>query len=331
MIKVRDPELGISDGVKKETDEIIAKRLFLLGMFFIIISVSIPDGYFQGWIFHLNSSLFENIGAALIIPYLFLSISKVILGPLKTIKRRPKLIRLIESMESEIKILGINLHGAHDHSGKNNQKAVKETMDLMANREPNDKSKHFIYKILLLDPESPFFESREIEENQGKRGRLLGEMKETIENLEKVIDKIQKNNKNIELHCRFYNAMPKQGIICVDGKKVYMGPYFFRIEGFESPWISIEDNNNNNEYFKVCRNEFNYLWDDDNTKSILRIIKNKDGKIEIDTNKTFLKALRAVKLNEDKWYEKWVKSKTYFSWSKKYTRSKQGCIKARKE
>lgn len=146
---------------------------------FVIIAYSVTCRHFGLW-GKEYFSLMENIGAAVLIPGLFLWLQKAITRVVRV--GRPPISEYLRMMESDLRMMGISLYDVHtDERRKYFNEYLRKFFDKKSKRPLR-------FRFLLIDPNSKFLEQRaeaEGEDPKKELERLRGEIAETKEELEK--------------------------------------------------------------------------------------------------------------------------------------------------
>jgi hypothetical protein len=107
-------------------------------------------------------------------------------------------------------------------------------------------------RLLTIDPNSPFVIQREKDEM-----KICGEIKQSIEELEKWVNELKKaapNPENVQL--RFYDSMPLDHY-CRQDDNLFIGPYLYGIEGQQAISYEFDCYGMGYEYYT---NYFEHLW-----------------------------------------------------------------------
>jgi len=260
--------------VKARNERRAAWILFCLGTFIIILSV-LPR-FFGLLIAYV--SLFENIGAALIIPFLVLKVTEwVSKKEAKIHEEKPEeLPPLIKDMESEFLRMGISLSDiwaceTSSITGEDFRKSIlkadpKRLGEILKNNKvytaitekARESKTRLSFKFLFLDPDSEFLTQREINEDGKKSGRLKEEVECTQKVLKAIEEAISVLGSSIEFKYHTYNFLPTISLICVD-KRMFIGPYLYGKQGYKTPWIEFSGEEESEAYLEY-KNAFEDIW-----------------------------------------------------------------------
>lgn len=238
-----------------------------LGLIFISLGCHILDSCLE---FDLRSeyyrSLLENVGAALLIPPIFLYVKSKIYRKKIFRENRPETEYLINNMKSELRMLGISLRNVQNEPKRERFKSL-----ILKKISDSEKSKTNIkFKFLLADPDSlkDILEKREKVEDGKIEDRIVGECNRTIEILEGIKGSISVlGAKYVEFDCGTYKdpILPTYSLIWVD-EVMFVGPYLYCKPGYrapigdkqteESPWLEVTDK----KARRAFENDFKELW-----------------------------------------------------------------------
>ena len=184
----------------------------------------------------ISASLMENIGAAMLIPFLLLIFEMITTGGLRS--KRPKIKEYLTPMKKDLRIIGISLYDIH--------KKTEEFTASLKEQFESKKPKRFTF--LILNPNSHFLTYRADEEQKPLKDFLI-EIKKTIAILkDRKKDAEQwKNVKSFKIY--FYDAPPAHSLIWID-KIMYVGPYFRGQQGYKTLWVDISSIDSDYKYLK---------------------------------------------------------------------------------
>jgi hypothetical protein len=213
-----------------------------LAIFFALVAALLLILFSRNSINTDYATAMEAVAGSLLAAVFFVLIDRLV-GSI--FKRRPLLLRLLETAKSKVHVCGITLYDIH----KNPAQFKGIIRKLAAERRSALK-----LRFLWLDPNSRFSKRREIEEDERQTGRFARESNRTLKAL-KEIKSLRDGLGNVHIEYKVYNAMPAHSLIWVDDRS-FMGPYLKGRRGNETRWMEIRD--------KATRiqlaDEFKLLW-----------------------------------------------------------------------
>jgi len=259
----------VKDDSRNRIEKYVARWAFILGIVFILLSLGchVLDLWLE---FDLKSeyyrSLLENVGAALLIPPIFLWVKSKIFRKKIFRESRPETEYLINNMKSELWMLGISLRNVHNKPKRERFKSL-----ILKKISDSEKSKTTIkFKFLLADPDSlkDILEKREKVEDGKVEDRIVDECNKTIKILEEIKGSISVlGAKYVKFNYGTYKdpILPTYSLIWVDGV-MFVGPYLYCKPGYrapigdkqaeESPWLEVTDK----KARRAFENDFEELW-----------------------------------------------------------------------
>jgi len=218
-IDQREELRKLTDIAKEKAQKYFWITAFCIGGGFIVFSIICR---FFGWPL---VSLWENIGAAILIPGLLVWFQKIV--SLAVRSGRPPISEYLGMMKSDLRMMGVSLRDVYnkpEEFDENTRKIYEQTRNRPLN-----------FKFLLLDPESEYLRLRAREEGKDIVD-FWKEIRDTIKELKTFKFHDTRSHPNVNVKVYTYDTPATHSLIWVD-KMMYVGPYLRKRPGYETLWV----------------------------------------------------------------------------------------------